>query len=98
MYEDRQYYVYILTNKRNGTLYTGMTNDLARRVYEHRSKSVPGFTRKYDLTRLVWYEMHPTLDSAYQREKRIKEWKRIWKIDLIEAANPGWRDLSEILM
>lgn len=98
MYEERQYSVYILSNKRNGTLYTGMTNDLARRVFEHRSKAVPGFTRKYDLTRLVWYEVHGTLESAYQREKRIKEWKRAWKIELIEALNPDWRDLTDALM
>lgn len=98
MYKERQYYVYILTNKRNGTLYTGMTNDLARRVFEHRSKAVPGFTKKYDLTRLAWYEVHGTLESAYQREKRIKEWKRAWKIALIEALNPEWHDLTDMLM
>ncbi|WP_116653108.1 GIY-YIG nuclease family protein [Pelagibacterium sediminicola] len=98
MYEERQYYVYILTNRRNGTLYTGMTSNLARRVFEHRSKAVPGFTKKYDLTRLVWYEVHGTLESAYQREKRIKEWKRVWKIELIEALNPEWRDLTDMLI
>lgn len=98
MYEERQYYVYILINRRNGTLYTGMTSNLARRVFEHRSKAVPGFTKKYDLTRLVWYEVHGTLESAYQREKRIKEWKRVWKIELIEALNPEWRDLTDMLI
>ncbi|UYQ73337.1 GIY-YIG nuclease family protein [Pelagibacterium flavum] len=98
MYEQRQYYVYILAKHQNGALYTGMTNDLARRIHDHRSKAVPGHTRKYDIARLVWYETHPTLDSAYLREKRIKAWKRAWKIQLIETANPTWRDLTETLI
>lgn len=98
MHEDRQFYVYMLSDKRNGTLYTGMTNDLARRIHEHRTKAVPGFTRKYNLTTLVWFEVHPTLDSAYLSEKRIKRWQRDWKVQLIEKENPNWQDLTHTLM
>lgn len=89
------YYVYILASKRNGTLYVGVTNDLIRRVYEHRNDFVEGFTRKYGVHRLVYFEPCDDLDSALQREKRIKEWKRKWKIELIETGNPEWKDLYE---
>jgi len=89
------YYVYILASKRNGTLYVGVTNDLIRRVYEHKNDFVEGFTNKYGVHRLVYFEECEDFDSARQREKRIKEWKRKWKIELIEKENPEWRDLYE---
>ena len=73
----KHYYVYILTNKDRGTLYTGVTNDLVRRVYEHREKSIPGFTKKHDLTKLVWFEQHEDVEAAVQREKLIKKWNTI---------------------
>lgn len=95
---ERVYFVYILASAQNGTLYTGMTNDLSRRLGEHRSKAVPGFTRTYDVMRLVWYEVHDTLDGAFWREKCIKGWKRAWKVRLIERENAGWRDLTDTLV
>ncbi|WP_404401100.1 GIY-YIG nuclease family protein [Pelagibacterium halotolerans] len=98
MLGDRQFFVYILTNKQYGTLYTGMTGDLARRIFEHRSKAVKSFSREHDLMRLVWYEVHGTVDAAYTRERRIKRWNRTWKIQLIEHDNPHWRDLTETLI
>ena len=91
------YWVYILASKRNGTLYTGMTNDLARRVYEHREGLVEGFTKRYGVKRLVYFETFPTADSAIRRETRIKKYPRAWKIDLIRERNPGWLDLAETL-
>ena len=90
----RQYYVYIMTNY-SGTLYTGMTDDLIRRVYEHKNKLIEGFTRKYNISRLIYYEVASDVKEAIQREKQIKGWLRKKKIALIEAANPQWRDLSE---
>jgi len=87
--------VYILASKRNGTLYTGVTSDLLGRVYGHRSGRLPGFTRRYRVKLLVWFEQHSTMESAILREKRIKKWNREWKLALIEAANPDWRDLAE---
>jgi len=90
--------VYILASQRNGTLYTGVTSDLLRRIYEHREGMVPGFTRKYGVKLLVWFEMHATMEHAIIRETRIKGWKRAWKLELIEAANPDWRDLYETLL
>ena len=89
-----QYYVYILTN-RSKTLYTGVTNNLERRVYEHKQKLVEGFTKKYNLTKLVYYEATNDVRSAISREKQIQGWIRSKKIDLIELLNPDWRDLSE---
>jgi putative endonuclease len=89
----RQYYVYIMTNH-SGTLYTGMTNDLIRRVGEHKCKEIRGFTARYNITRLVYYEETPDVRSAIAREKQIKGWVRAKKVALIEAANPRWRDLS----
>ena len=86
-------YVYIMTNKRNGTLYTGVTNDLVRRAWEHRNGVFPGFTKRYKLHMLVWYECHDGQEQAIHRENRLKEWQRKWKLDLIEAMNPEWRDL-----
>jgi putative endonuclease len=88
------YYVYILTNKPFGTLYVGMTSDLPRRVWEHKNKVVPGFTKRYAVDRLVWFEVHNNSEAALRREKQIKEWKREWKINLLEHENPCWEDLS----
>ena len=85
--------VYLLASRRNGTLYCGVTSDLVRRVYEHRTDAVPGFTRTYRVHLLVWYEQHGTMETAIAREKAIKEWKRRWKLELIEKENPYWRDL-----
>ena len=90
----KQYYVYIMTNN-SRTLYTGVTDDLVRRVYEHRNKLIEGFTRKYNVTRLVYYEITSDVRAAIQREKQIKGWRRKKKIALIEAANPEWKDLGE---
>ncbi|MFP5329501.1 MAG: GIY-YIG nuclease family protein [Alphaproteobacteria bacterium] len=87
--------VYILASKRNGTLYIGVTSDLLGRVYRHRTTQLPGFTRKYDVKLLVWFEQHSTMESAILREKRIKKWNRAWKLELIESNNPHWRDLAE---
>jgi putative endonuclease len=91
----KEFYVYILCSKRNGTLYTGVTSDLAKRVYEHKNNLVDGFTKKYNVHRLVWYEVHGFWESAFQREKQIKKWKRAWKLNLIEQNNPSWDDLYE---
>jgi putative endonuclease len=95
---DRLPCAYILSSRERGTLYIGVTSDLPGRIWQHKNDLVPGFTRKYAVHCLVWYKLHETMDSAIQREKRIKEWKRLWKIELIETTNPGWRDLySDIL-
>ena len=87
------FYVYMLASKPHGTLYIGSTSDLVRRVWEHKVKAVPGFTATYHIDRLVWFERHETLEAGMLREKRIKEWKRAWKIQLIEEDNPHWIDL-----
>ncbi len=92
------YYVYLLASKRNGTLYVGMTNDLSRRLDEHKHGLVDGFTKKYAVHRLVWYETTYTPGTAITREKQIKKWKRAWKIRLIEESNPTWEDLSAQLV
>jgi len=89
----KQYYVYIMTNH-SKTLYTGVTNDLIRRVYEHKNKMVEGFTKKYNITKLVYFEETGDVEAAIAREKRIKGWLRSKKIALIESANPKWKDLS----
>jgi len=86
------FYTYILTNQKNGALYTGSTDDLAKRVFEHRSKTASCFTAKYGIGVLVWYEVHDEREHAFRRERQIKEWKRAWKIELIAADNPDWRD------
>ena len=91
----RVYFVYIMANKRNGTIYTGMTNDIERRVYQHKHKLVPGFTSRYGLDRLVYYEENSDVRMTIVREKQIKGWTRKKKIDLIESMNPRWDDLSE---
>jgi len=93
-----QYYVYIMASKRNGTLYIGVTNDLVRRVYEHRNDFVEGFTQKYAVHLLVFYEIHNDINNAIQREKRLKKWNRAWKIELIEKENPEWNDLYDGLI
>ena len=86
-----------MTSRRNGTLYTGVTSDLVKRVWEHKNHFVEGFTKRYQIHHLVWYELHEDIQSAIEREKRIKEWKRAWKLELIEKHNPQWHDLySEI--
>jgi putative endonuclease len=89
------YWVYILASKPGGTLYVGVTNDLVRRAHEHREGVVPGFTKKYRIKTLVYYEMHDDVAAAIQREKNIKHWSREWKIDLIVSMNPTWRDLYD---
>ncbi len=85
--------VYILASDRNGTLYVGVTSDLTKRVWEHKNDLVPGFTKRYGVHDLVWYELHDSMESAISREKTIKEWKRQWKLELIERENPEWKDL-----
>ncbi len=91
------YYVYMLASKRNGTLYIGVTNDLIKRVHEHKQGLVEGFTKKYNVNRLVFFEETNDVESAIIREKQMKKWKRQWKIELIEKLNPEWKDLySEI--
>jgi putative endonuclease len=89
------YWVYILASKPGGTLYVGVTNNLLRRVYEHREDLVESFTKRYQVKMLVYFEAHETISGALQREKNIKHWSREWKIDLIVASNPGWRDLYD---
>lgn len=89
----KNFYVYILCSKQNGTLYTGVTSDLIKRIYEHKNNLVEGFSKKYNVHRLVWYEIHDSAESAIQREKQIKKWKRAWKIRLIEKKNKEWEDL-----
>ena len=95
MHDDFQPCVYLLASKRNGTLYVGVTSNLLARVQQHRTGAVRGFTRDYGVKLLVWFEQHPTMHSAITREKRIKKWNRAWKLELIEAENPDWRDLAE---
>lgn len=85
--------VYILASDRNGTLYVGVTSDLIKRIWEHKNDLVPGFSKRYNVHHLVWYEMHDFMESAIAREKAIKEWKRKWKLELIERKNPEWKDL-----
>ncbi|MGC2779481.1 MAG: GIY-YIG nuclease family protein [Bradyrhizobium sp.] len=89
------YYVYILASRKDGAIYVGVTNDLVRRVFEHRQKAVPGFTSKYNITRLVWFEAYDDPVSAITREKELKKWKRAWKVALVETDNPEWNDLYE---
>jgi putative endonuclease len=93
-----QAYVYLLASQKNGTLYTGVTSDLIKRVWQHKNDVVGGFSKKYNIHLLVWYEVHDEIGSAIVREKQIKEWKRLWKLELIEKSNPTWNDLySEIV-
>ena len=94
----RQPAVYILASKRNGTLYIGVTSELAKRVWQHKNNVVDGFTKRYSVHQLVWYELHETMESAIEREKALKNWKRLWKLALIERSNPGWQDLYETIV
>ena len=90
--------VYILASRRNGTLYVGVTSDLIGRIWQHKNHVVEGFTKRYAVTLLVWYEMHESMSSAIEREKELKKWRRAWKLALIEEQNPQWRDLYEELI
>ncbi len=90
--------VYILASKRNGTLYVGVTSDVARRVWEHRSETVDSFTKRYGVHRLVYAEFHETIPAAILRERQIKKWRRAWKLELIERNNPEWRDLYDDIL
>lgn len=92
---NKNFFVYILTNQRNGTLYIGVTNNLKRRIYEHKNDLLEGFTKKYGLRTLVYYETHENIESAIIREKQLKKWKRLWKLRIIEEKNPNWKDLYE---
>jgi putative endonuclease len=94
----KTFYVYILCNKQNGTLYTGVTSDLVKRIYEHKNNMVDGFTKTYGVHHLIWYENHMTAESAITREKQIKKWNRKWKLELIEKNNPEWKDLYKSLL
>jgi len=90
--------VYLMASRRNGTLYVGVTSDLAKRVWQHKADMVDGFTKRYGVHTLVWYEAHDSMESAIRREKPIKEWKRKWKLELVEKDNPEWKDLYEDLL
>jgi putative endonuclease len=92
------YYVYLLASQKNGTLYAGVTNDLVRRVHEHRSDLVDGFSRQHGVHRLVWFEAGESVEAAIRKEKQIKNWKREWKVQLIQKENPDWLDLYESLL
>lgn len=92
---DKHYYVYMLASERNGTLYVGVTSDVVKRAWEHREGIVEGFTKKYNVKRLVWFEIHEDVTAAIIREKQIKKWNRSWKINLIQTKNPYWKDLYD---
>jgi len=91
------FYTYIVANRRNGTIYTGMTDDIAVRVHQHKTKAFKGFSARYGCDKLVWYQVCETREGAFRRERQIKEWRRSWKLKLIEEANPTWNDLYETL-
>ncbi len=91
------FFTYIVASQKNGTLYTGHTDDLLRRIFEHQEKAIKGFSAKYGCVRLVWFETHETRDGAFRRERQIKEWQRGWKMELIEYLNPNWHDLYDDL-
>lgn len=97
MSTNTSFYVYILASRRYGTLYIGVTSDIVKRMYEHRNELADGFTKKYNIKMLVYYERHDTAESAIVREKQMKEWKRKWKLELIEKSNPNWHDLYDNL-
>jgi putative endonuclease len=92
------FWVYILASRRNGTLYVGMTDDIAKRIWQHREGLLPGFTKRYGVKTLVWVEEHDSRESVFLRERQMKKWNRGWKIRLIEKDNPGWRDLWDQLL
>ena len=91
------FFVYILASKRNGTLYVGMTDDLVKRIWQHRNGLIAGFTKRYGVKFLVWYELHESRESAFARERQIKKWNRVWKLEMIERTNPTWTDLWDEL-
>ncbi len=95
---DKQYFVYILASKKNGTLYIGVTSDLIKRVYEHKENALEGFTKKHNVHQLVYFESTDNVESAIKREKQLKKWDRAWKMELIEKDNPEWRDLYQDLL
>ena len=95
---DKTYCVYILSSQKNGTLYIGVTSNLVKRVWEHKNKKVDGFTKKYEIHHLVYFEQHNNPESAIKREKQIKKWNRLWKIRLIEKKNPQWEDLYQDIL
>lgn len=98
MYPQKLYFVYVLASKPYGTLYTGVTGDITGRIYEHKNNLLPGFTSRYGVHMLVWYEAHTNIHAAIEREKKIKRWNRDWKIELIEKMNPEWEDLYPRLL
>jgi putative endonuclease len=91
------YYVYIIASRKDGAIYLGVTNDIVRRIYEHRTKAAPSFASRYNITRLVWFEIYDDPTSAISREKELKKWKRSWKVQLIEEQNPEWVDLYDTI-
>ncbi len=94
----KKYFVYILASKRNGTLYIGVTNNIVRRVFEHKNNLIEGFTKKYQIHSLVYFEQYNNIEHALKREKQLKWWKRKWKLELIEKSNPEWEDLYDKLL
>jgi len=95
---NKQPAVYMLASNRNGTLYIGVTSDLVKRIWQHKNNMVEGFTKRYGVHQLVWYELHENMQSALAREKRMKGWKRKWKLELIDSMNPNWQDLYHIIV
>jgi putative endonuclease len=95
---DKYPVVYILANRKRGTLYVGVSSDLAKRVGEHKTDAIEGFTKRYGVHRLVWYEPHETMESAIEREKMLKNWNRSWKLELVEKGNPDWQDLYSTIL
>jgi len=96
--KEYNYYIYILANKKNGTLYIGVTNNILKRTFEHKDKKIDGFTKKYGISKLVYYEHYKDIESAITREKYLKKWNRKWKINLIEKENKNWEDLYEKIL
>ncbi|TDQ27577.1 MULTISPECIES: GIY-YIG nuclease family protein [Tenacibaculum] len=92
---NHQYYIYIITNKKDGVLYIGVTNNLERRIFEHKNKLIKGFSSKYNLDKLIYFEEHQFIEEAIKREKNMKKWKRAWKINLVVKENPNWDDLAK---
>lgn len=90
-----QYYIYIITNRKDGVLYIGVSNDLERRMFEHKNKLIKGFSSRYNLDKLIYFEVYQYINDAIKREKNMKKWKRAWKVKLIEESNPSWKDLSK---
>ena len=98
MKQEKSYYIYILANKRNGTLYIGVSSNLKKRIYEHKNEIIEGFTKKYKIHLLVYYELFNNINEAIAREKQLKKWNRKWKMELIEKVNPQWKDLYDDLI